>query len=320
MAQSTGRFTRAGRSGKAGRARMTGRARWMRIGALAVLTVMLSACGGAEALGGGEAPRDAIVVGSGDYYSNEIIAEVYAQALEDAGFTVSREFKIGAREVYLGEVESGVIDVFPEYTGPLLQYWNPDNAVTDADAIYAELTERVPAGLQILNQAEATDQDSYVVSRAFSEKTGITSLADLASYDGPLTVGSNSEFENRPNGPKGLKKHYGVDVGFTPIEDKGGPLTVKALLDGQIELANVFSASPAIQLSDLVVLDDPEGMFLASHVVPLASIRLDPDAVRVINDVQARLDSAALIGMNVRSVEGQEMSAAIAARWLSQNR
>lgn len=304
----------AGRAGKAG-----SRA-WGRRGAgVVALALTLAGCGGAEALGGGDGPGDAIVIGSADYYSNEIIAEVYAQALENAGFTVAREFKIGAREVYLGEVESGSIDLFPEYSGPLLQYWNPNNTVTDAEGIYAELTERVPHGLQILDQAGATDQDSYVVSRTFSEKAGITSLADLASYDGPLTVGSNSEFENRPNGPKGLKKHYGVDVGFTPIEDKGGPLTVKALLDGQIELANVFSASPAIQINDLVVLSDPQGMFLASHVVPLASTRLDPDAARVINAIQARLTPEALIDMNVRSVEGQEMASVIARDWLSQN-
>ncbi|WP_197550911.1 glycine betaine ABC transporter substrate-binding protein [Trueperella pecoris] len=109
-----------------------------------------------------------------------------------------------------------------------------------------------------------------MVTRAFSEENGITSLADLAGYAGKLSVGGNSEFENRPNGPKGLKKFYDVEVGFTPIEDKGGPLTIKALKDGEIQLANIFSASPVIEMNDLVVLGDPKGMFLSSHVAPLA--------------------------------------------------
>lgn len=78
----------------------------------------LSSCGSIESIeGGSHHNSDTIVVGSQDYYSNEIIAEIYSQALEAKGYTVDRQFRIGQREVYVDEIESGRIDVFPEYTG-----------------------------------------------------------------------------------------------------------------------------------------------------------------------------------------------------------
>ena len=218
---------------------------------------------------GGES--ETIVVGSQDYYSNEIIAEIYAQALEANDITVEREFRIGQREVYIPDIEGGAIDVFPEYTGNLLQYYVPDTTATTSDDVYAELETSLPEGLRVLDQAPATDQDSYNVTRAFSEANDVTSLADLANVTTPLTLGGNSELATRPYGPDGLKEVYGVDVAFTPIEDSGGPLTLKALQDDQVQIVNIFSANPAIASSDLVTLEDPEGLFLASNVVPVVS-------------------------------------------------
>lgn len=298
--------------------------RFLGVSAALALTATLAACGDSSSISGEPtAPEggssDAIVVGSSNYYSNEIIAEIFAQALEGAGFTVQRDFSIGAREVHYQEMADGAIDVFPEYSGPLLQFLNQDNEITGADEIYEALKGAVEENLQVLDQAEATDQDSYVVSREFSEANGITSLADLADYDGDLVVGGSSEFESRPNGPKGLAEHYGVEVGFTPIEDKGGPLTVKALLDGDIQLANIFTASPAINQNDLVVLDDPEGMFLASHVIGLAAADLDPAAVDVINGVLAKLTDDGLREINARVSENQEQITDIASDWIEQN-
>ena len=76
---------------------------------------------------------DTIVVGSQAYYSNEIIAEIYAQALESAGYEVERRYQIGQRDAYLPELESGAVTLFPEYTGNLLQYYSPDTTATQAD-------------------------------------------------------------------------------------------------------------------------------------------------------------------------------------------
>ncbi|MDT0165707.1 ABC transporter substrate-binding protein [Actinotalea sp. AC32] len=294
---------------------------------LPVAALLLAACSQSDPLEepaagtsepGGEESA-AIVIGSQDYYSNEIIAELYAQALEAEGYTVERDLRIGQREVYLPEIESGAIDLFPEYTGNLLQYWEPETEARTSDDVYAALREAVPDGLQVLDQSSATDQDSYNVTREFSEANGVTSLADLASVGEPLTLGGNSELATRPYGPEGLQSVYGVEVGFTPIEDSGGPLTVKALQDGTVQLVNIYSADPSIAANDLVTLEDPEGLFLASNVVPVAADDLDEGAVEVVNAVSAALTPEELVALNARSVDEQAPAATIAGDWLAEN-
>ncbi len=292
--------------------------------ATTVLTLALAGCSANDPLT--ESPTDqgsarateTIVVGSQDYYSNEILAEIYAQALEENGLDVDRQMGIGQREVYLPEIEAGSIDLFPEYTGNLLQYWEPDTAARNSQDVYTALTEAVPDGLRVLDQSLATDQDSYNVTRKFSEENDVTSLADLSSVSVPLTLGGNSELESRPYGPPGLSSVYGVQVGFTPIEDSGGPLTVKALLDGDVQLVNIFSADPRIATTDLVTLDDPEGLFLASNVVPLVSDKIDDEAAEIINTVSVALTADELVKLNARSVDEQIDAATIAADWLAE--
>ncbi|MFT3942845.1 MAG: ABC transporter substrate-binding protein [Ancrocorticia sp.] len=283
----------------------------------------LSACGSSDPLDSGGSGSDSsntddpIAIGSLDYYSSEIIAEIYAQVLEGEGFAVDRQFRIGPREVYLPELRAGNIDLFPEYTGPLLQYLEPNPEARGADEIYAALKDAVPEGFRILDQSPATDQDSYVVTQAFADQWGLTTIADLAKVEGPRILGASSEAESRPNGPKGLKEFYGIDAGFTPIEDSGGPLTVKALNDGDIQFAIIYTADPSIKKNNLISLEDPEGLFLASHVVPLAGENVSDEAAALINEVSAAMTPDELVSLNARSVEEQLSASQIAKDWLA---
>jgi osmoprotectant transport system substrate-binding protein len=289
---------------------------------LAVAGLALSACSGSDPLADTTTPdagSQTIVVGSQDYYSNEIIAEVYAQALEAEGYDVDRQFRIGQREAYLPEIAAGTIDLFPEYTGPVLQYWEPDTEARLADDVYAALQDALPEGLRTLAQSDATDQDAYTVTREFAEQWGLTTIDDLAKVTEPLTLGGNSEGENRPNGPAGLKNTYGIDVGFTPIEDGGGPLTVKALQDDDVQLAIIYTADPSVAKNDLVALEDTKGLFLASHVVPLASDKVEDEAAAVIDRVSAAMSASDLVELNARSVDEQLPVADIASAWLADN-
>ena len=265
--------------------------------------------------GGGD---ETIVIGSQDYYSNEIIAEIYAQALENAGYDVDRQFRIGQREAYLPEIESGEIDLFPEYSGPVLQYWEPDTEARLPEDVFAALEEAAPESLNVLEQSPATDQDSYVVTQEFADEWSLSTVADLEKITEPLTLGANSEAENRPNGPTGLAETYGVEVGFAPIEDSGGPLTVKALRDGDVQLAIIYTADPSIESNNLVSLEDTKGLFLSSNVVPLASDKVDEQATEIINEISAAMSPEDLVSLNNRSVTEQLPAADIAQDWLEE--
>ena len=292
---------------------------WLAAGVVMVgAALTLSGCASGDPLDAGTddaATGDTIVVGSQAYYSNEIIAEIYSQALENAGFEVERKFNIGQRDAYLPELEAGTVSLFPEYTGNLLQYYVPKTEATSSDDVYAELKSSLPDGLTVLDQSPATDQDSYNVTSEFAEENNLTTIASLADVTVPLTLGGNAELAERPYGPTGLKDRYGVDVAFTAT----GDTTVEDLIAGTVNIANVYSADPRIQTEKLVTLEDPDGLFLASNVVPLVSAAIADDIADVINAVSAKLTPEGLVALNVQSTVDEESSDAIAKKWLTDN-
>ena len=253
-----------------------------------------------------------IVIGSQAYYSNEIVAEIYAQVLEDGGYTVERSFALGQRDIYLPALVNGEVDLFPEYTGNLLQYFNPEAAETEAEAVYAALGAALPEGLTALAMSPASDQDSYNVTKEFAMANNLSSLEDLAAITN-LRLGGAPELAERPYGPNGLASIYGANVTF----EATGDTTVESLTAGQIDLANVYSADPRIQQLGLVTLSDPKGLFLSSNLVPIASSKLDSKAKDLISKVSLAMSAAELVALNVRSVEEGLSSAEIAKDWLT---
>ncbi|WP_417367451.1 glycine betaine ABC transporter substrate-binding protein [Glutamicibacter arilaitensis] len=276
--------------------------------------LVLAGCSSSDPLAGDSSSGDSetIVVGSQAYYSNEIVAEIYAQALENAGMEVERKFNIGQRDAYMPQLEDGSIDVFPEYTGNLLQFYKKDTEARSADEVYSELQKALPDSLAVLEAAQASDQDSYTVTKKFAEENKVTSIEDLADVDKKLTLGGPPELEQRPYGPKGLESTYGVKADFSAT----GDTTVEDLVAGTVNVANVFTADPRIKTEQLVVLEDPKSLFLASNVVPLVSAEQSEELATVLDPVSQKLSAQTLVELNVQSTVGQQSAADIASAWL----
>ncbi|WP_091228694.1 ABC transporter substrate-binding protein [Microbacterium sp. 3J1] len=292
------------------------------VGLVAAAALALTACGSSESLGepadSGESSGDSstIVVGSQAYYSNEIIAEIYAQALEAADFTVDRQFSIGQRDAYMPDVESGEINVFPEYTGSLLEYISEDEVdVTSPDDVYAALQDALPEGLTALDFAEASDQDSYTVLKSFAEENDLTTIGDLSKVSTPVTIGAAPEFEQRPYSPAAAKEVYGVDLAFSAT----GPTTLESLLAGQIQVADIYTADPAFETEEIVALEDPENLIISSNVVPIVSSDIAEDVSDVLNAISAKLTAEELVSLNVLSTVEQQSPEDIATKWLEDN-
>ena len=278
--------------------------RWHLAVLAATLALITAACGSSNPLGGGEVSGDlkSLVVGSADFPESKIIAEIYAQALEANGFTVGRQFGIGSRETYIPAVRDHSIDLIPEYTGNLLQYFDKETKVTTPNDVLLALFRALPGDLSILNPSPAEDKDTVAVSEATAKKWNLKSIADLATHSAEVKFGAPSEFLNRTEGLPGLKAKYGLDVtpnNFIAISDGGGPATVKALVDGTVTAADIFSTSPAIRENNLVVLEDPKNNFLAANVVPLVSSQKKSDELKkVLDAVSAKLTTDDLIELN----------------------
>lgn len=295
---------------------------WLAAGVVMVgASLALSGCASGDPLDSGtdassKSDTSTIVIGSQAYYSNEIIAEIYAQALENDGQKVERKFQIGQRDAYLPALESGEVDLFPEYTGNLLQFYDKTTTASSSDDVYAALKDALPKGLTVLDQSSATDQDSYNVTAKFAKDNDLETIADLAKVSTPLTLGGNAELEQRPYGPSGLESKYNVKVAFSAT----GDTTVDELIAGSINIANVYSADPRILTDKLVTLKDPDGLFLASNVVPLVNEKIADRVSKVINAVSAKLTPEGLVALNVESTVDQKSSADIAKKWLSDNK
>lgn len=303
------------------------------IAAAALLGLALTACTSGDPVATdptGTAPQgetDAIVLGTANFPESEIIGQIWAAALEDAGFEVELSSGIGSREVYLRALESGSIDLVPEYTGNLTQYFLTGEGEADlspgadADEVYAVLQDNLPDTAEVGEYAEGESKDAYRVTRELADEYGLVTLGDLGNLD-QVRIAANPEFGERPYGPTGLSEVYGVDaekISMVPISDGGGPLTVAALVQGTAEVADIYTTSPLLDSAgnevDLVTLEDPEMLILPQNIVPLMRAgELPQEAVDVINGINGHLSTEALVEMNLRNIGEEKAEAPVIAR------
>ena len=293
--------------------------------------IALSACSTSDpaapapAASGSSAAAGTIIVGSFAFPESEILGEIYAQALEASGLKVETKFNIGPRQQTIPALRDGSINLIPEYNGNLLAFYNEKYTERTTDEVDGTLDAAVKADkLRVLDSAAAEDKDAYVVTRKTATDKGVTQIGDLGKL-APFKLGANPQFGELGYGIPGLKDVYGVgtnpkDVTFVPIEDFGGPDTVKALVDDSVQVADIYTTSPALVAEDLVVLEDPKNMISSQNVIPLVSEAVYTDQLAgVLNGVSAQLTTEDLIALRER-VEGKEKTSAdVAAKdWLAQ--
>jgi osmoprotectant transport system substrate-binding protein len=261
-----------------------------------------------------------IKVGSADFPESALLAEIYAGALEAKGIKVTKNLNIGAREAYIPALQDGSIDLIPEYTGVLRDYFKKGQTGTDSEAVYTELKASVPATLTVLGKSAAEDKDALVMKKSKADQLGVKSIADLAGKAGQLTVGGPPEWKTRDTGIPGFKKIYGLEFKqFRPL-DAGGPLTLAALKNGQIDAGDLFTTDPSIAANDLVALEDPKNMYAAQNVVPLITkSKSNPAIEGALNAVSAKLDTATLAALLKEVVVDKKDADAVAKEFLTKN-
>jgi osmoprotectant transport system substrate-binding protein len=304
--------------------------RYIRIAAAALAaTVSLAACGANNdplsndtGNGSSNAPST-VTIGSANFAESELLAEIYAQALEAKQVQVKRQFNIGARELYLKALQDGSIDLLPEYNGALLSALSKGGApegVSTPDDVLAALKKVLPSGTEVLEQSAAEDKDTLTVTQATATKYNLKTIDDLKPVAGKLSIGAGPEWQERYQGLKGLDQVYGVKFKtFKPL-DAGGPLTLNALLKGQIDVGNIFSTDSAITTNKLVVLDDPKNLYLAENILPLIRSQANNPAVSgALNAVSAKLTTENLTTYLAKVQVDKQDTAAVAKAFLTEN-
>lgn len=271
--------------------------RFLACGLALVTALTLSGCGSRDPLEANREQSDSIVVGSADFAESELLMELYAEALRSTGTDVRTEGRIGAREIFVKAVRSGELAVVPDYTGNLLKFFDPGSQATSAKAVRAELRADLPPGLDLLEQSRAEDSDVLAVTRRTAE-SGLRSMADLGPRCQDLTLGAPAEWKSRWTAK--IEQLYGCR--FADVRSiEAGSVTTDALLDGQVQVANMFTTSSDLRAHDLVQLDDPKDMYPAQNVAPLVGAgRLNPQQVEALNRVSRALTTERLAELNER--------------------
>ncbi|MCF1462146.1 ABC transporter substrate-binding protein [Agrobacterium vitis] len=261
-----------------------------------------------------------IIVGSADFPESQLLATLYAKALAAKGIKVETKLNIGSREVYMPALLDGSIDLLPEYAGAALSYLDKKATAHTPDDVAAALKAALPKGVSMLTPSAAQDSDGVAVTRATAEKYKLKTIADLAPVASEFVLGGPPEWKTRKEGIIGLREVYGLEFKSLKALDVGGPLTLSALINGQIQAANLFSTDPAIATNDLVMLEDVKNLFPAQNVVPvIATAKVSETVTKTLDAVSAALTTKDLVVMNGR-LGNHDSFDVVAGDWLAQHK
>jgi len=268
--------------------------------------------------------KGTIVVGvSGAFAENQLVAEMYAEVLEHAGYTVERQFDLRSREVSQAALESGQIDVKPEYLSSLLLFLDANGEHSNDPGAVAAQDAGVlaPRGISVLTPSPAQDQNVFVANAQAAQQFGLTTMSSVAAVAGDLTFGGPPECPQRPFCLEGLHDTYGVLFhDFVPL-DAGGPQTVAALQDNDVQVGLLFSTDPNIRANGFVPLEDDRQLQDAENITPvIRTSALNDEVRRVLDRVSATLTTAKVTTLVGKVVQNGEDVPSVAHAFLVENR
>jgi osmoprotectant transport system substrate-binding protein len=292
---------------------------------VAVAALSLTACGGGSGGSGqpaapskGGAP---IVVASFNFTDSQILAEIYAAALEAKGYPVTRKLNLGSRELIYPSLKSGELQFLPEYQGSAITTGFGKDPVKDAAGEHDQLAKLFePSGISLLNYAAAEDKNTYIVKADLAKSKGLTSISDLKKLDKVVMAGP-PECEKRLPCFQGFKDVYKLTNATFQTVQEAGP-RVQQLNSGAVTVIPVDSVSPLVGDSQYVALKDDLTIVPTENVVPAVNKKVldarGADFAAVVNAVSAKLTTEGMRELNKRVDSDGEVAADVAKDWLKQ--
>ncbi len=320
-------------------------ARTFALGAMvAALAMVAAACGGGDGGGSGgqasegaspsasgsqgAAPGDGptITVGSFNFPESNVLAEIYGQALRNAGYSVEIKHDIGSREVTQPALTRGDIDFIPEYTGNALRFQKQGEDITerdpqkvDDDLQQAYQDENITA----LQMSDAQDVDALAVTQETANQYDLKKVSDLQGVADQMVFGGGPECEDRLSCFKGYEQTYDLNFKSFKSLDTAGPITVAALKSGEVDVANLFSTQGVIEANNFVVLEDDKNLQLPQNIVPVVSNEIvdayGQDFKDLVNSVTEQLTTDGLTQLNKRVEVDKDDASAAAKDWLAEH-
>ncbi|MBD2233844.1 glycine betaine ABC transporter substrate-binding protein [Phormidium tenue] len=295
---------------------MTLTRRWFSQACLGVATALVAAaCGGGGGNGG-----DVVSVGSKDFTEQLIIGEMYALMLEENGLTVERKLNLGGTPVAQAAIESGEIDLYPEYTGTALLTVLKQPVSSDQQAVFDTVKQAYQEQFNLvwLDPSPMNNTQALAMTEERADAQGIRTISDFAAQASNLTLIGPPEFEVREDGLPGLQAAYGnFSVKEYKAVDAG--LRYKGLVDGEADVAVAFGTDGEISAFNLVVLEDDKGLFPPYQVAPIVSqtaLDANPAIAEALNQVSPLLTDEVMRQLNYEVSGNQREPAEVAKEFL----
>jgi osmoprotectant transport system substrate-binding protein len=296
---------------------------------LLVAGLVLAACGSSKksssstaAASGPGKGKPAVTLGTKNFPEEFILGQLYKQALEAKGFTVNLKNNIGSTEVIDTALTSGKIDMYPEYTGTIVQEVEKSNSLPKtAAATYQQAKAfEEKRGFTLLEQTPFYDRDALATKPAYAQQHGLTSISDLKKV-GAFSFGAPPESKTRYQGLVGLQKLYGLNgITFVPLTIG---LQYQALDSGKIQVADVFTTDGQLLSGKYKVLNDDKGLYGFQNAVPVVKKAVvsaqGPAFTQTMNSVSALLTLPAIQKMNAAVVLDKQDPATVAGQFLQAN-
>ena len=279
--------------------------------AMLAVTLIVSGC---SSLGGGSTEDTVIRVGSKDFTENLVVSEIYALALEDAGYEVERIPNIASSVVHTS-ITNDEIDLYPEYTGTGLLVILEMEMETDPQKVYdtikAEYAEQFD--LTWLDYAEANDSAGLVIKTSVAEKYGIETISDLQENASELRFASQGEFDLREDGLPGLTKAYG-EFNWKSSIVYDNSLKYEVLKNDEADVAPAYTTEGQLtNKEEFTVLVDDKNFWPPYNLAPVIRnevLEENPEIAEILNNISSTLDTETVTGLNAKvDVDGQEYEA-----------
>ena len=266
--------------------------------------------------------KPTIIIGSTNFEEQAIVSNIWADVLKKAGYNVTVEPALGTRSIVVPAIEKGQIDLEPDYAASLLGYLHNGEILSAA----GEISTAVPAdqkalasfGVTVLPATKALDTNVFVVTKATASKDHLTTVSSLKPYASKFTLGGPPECPTYALCEPGLKKVYGLNfAGFKSL-DEGGPLSVAALKNGEVQVVELDSSSGIVAQNNFVALTDNKHLEGADYIVPVIRKSVDTSGVaKALDSIDAKLTTAAITKLNLDVNNQQEQPAAVAQTWVN---
>jgi osmoprotectant transport system substrate-binding protein len=302
---------------------------------LAAGALTLSGCAGddlsddsasdpATSEGGGD--KGSITLAGQNFPEATLVASMYEQLLEDAGYTVDTKL-VDSRDAYMPTFP-GDVDIVPEYVGGIVNFLNTQANGADAEPFEAGDGEQLAsdgaslledAGIELLDLSPATDANAFFVTQEFSEAEGVTTLSDLEGQS--VTLAAAPDCEGRLDCEGGLSGEYGIDITEVLPLGYASDQTYQSVLDGESELGETSTTDGTLESQGLVILEDDKQIQPAQNLVPAVSADFladNPEVADILNPLMAALTTEGLTELNGRMAVDREKPEDVAADFLAE--